>query len=239
MPTTHDVEVGVAVVGAGLFGEIHLRVFQSIPRVKVVALCDIDLSLAQQVAARFHIPIATSSLGDVLANAEVRAVSVVTPEAQHRQAVIAALQAGKAVLCEKPLATNLDDARAMCDAARQTGGILMPGHLMRFASKIVRAREELKKLGPVVSMHARRNRTVDLREPYIRDHPFLVTAAHDIDIIRWFIGEPARRVFAVSRTVLNGPNPDLNWGIIEFAGGAVGVVETVWLAPSQSTPTMI
>jgi UDP-N-acetylglucosamine 3-dehydrogenase len=127
----------------------------------------------------------------------------------------------------------------MCDAARRTGHILMPAHVMRFAPKIIRARNDLPALGRVVSFHARRNRTVDLREPYLRDHPFLVTAPHDIDIIRWFVGRPARRVFAVCRNVMNGPNPDANWGVIEFDGGAVGVIETIWLVPQQPTPTLV
>jgi len=232
-------ELGVAIVGAGAFGQTHLRVYQSIPRVQVVALCDVDLARAQKVAREFSVPFATSRLEDVLANPGVRGLSVVTPEAFHRDAVIAALEAGKHVLCEKPLATDLDDARAMCDAARRTGNILIPAHVVRFAPKIVRARQELEKLGPVVSFHARRNRTVDLREPYIRAHPFLETGVHDIDIIRWFIGKPARRVFAVTRNVMNGPNPDLNWGVIEFDGGAVGVVETIWTVPKQPTPTLV
>jgi predicted dehydrogenase len=232
-------ELGVAVVGAGIFGQTHIRVYQSIPRVKVVAVCDINLDQARKTTAQFRIPIATSRIEEILANPEVRGVSVVTPEAHHREAVIQALEAGRHVLCEKPLATNLDDARAMCDAAKRTGRILMPAHVVRFVPKIVRAWKELVKIGAVVSIHARRNRTMDLREPYLRSHPFLETGVHDIDIIRWFIGKPARRVYAVTRTVINAANPDLNWGIIEFEGGAVGVIETIWIVPKQSIETLV
>jgi predicted dehydrogenase len=231
--------IGVAVIGAGTFGQTHLRVYQSIPGVRVLALCDVNLAQAQKVAAEFHIPIATSRLADILANEDIHGVSVVTPEAHHRNAVIQSLEAGKHVLCEKPLATNLEDARAMCDATKRTGRILMPAHVVRFTPKIVRARKELDRIGPVFSIHARRNRTVDLREPYLRDHPFLVTGAHDIDIIRWFIGKPPRRVFAVTRNALGGPNPDVNWGMIEFDGGAIGVVETIWTIPKQPIETMV
>src|ERR1051326_4665275 len=157
-------ELGRAVVGAGIFGQTHIRVYQSIPRVKVVAVCDINLDQARKTTAQFRIPIATSRIEEILANPEVRGVSVVTPEAHHREAVIQALEAGRHVLCEKPLATNLDDARAMCDAAKRTGRILMPAHVVRFVPKIVRAWKELVKIGAVVSIHARRNRTMDLRE---------------------------------------------------------------------------
>lgn len=236
-PTTP--EIGVGIVGAGLFGQTHIRTYQSLPRVKVVGVCDVNLDQARKVASQFQIPLATSHLDELLARPDIQGISVVTPEAHHRPAVIQALEAGKHVLCEKPLATNLADARAMCDVAQRTGRFLMPAHVVRFSAKVVRARKELEKIGPVLSIHARRNRTVDLREPYIRDHPFLVTAPHDIDIIRWFIGKPVRRVFAVSRNVLDGPNPDLNWGILEFEGGAVGVVETTWVYPKQPIETMV
>ena len=138
---TSTSEIGVAVIGTGLFGQTHIRVYQSIPRVKVVAICDIHLAQAQTVATEFHVPIATNRLDEVLSNPEICGISVVTPETHHREPVIKALEAGKGVLCEKPLATNLDDARAMCDAAKRTGGILMPAHVLRFASKIVRARK--------------------------------------------------------------------------------------------------
>src|SRR5262245_47603116 len=139
-------DVGVAVIGAGLFGQTHIRTYQSITRVRVVAVCDVNLDQAKKVAAEFRIPTATNRLDDVLAHPEVRGISVVTPEAFHRDAVIKALEAGKHVLCEKPLATNLDDARAMCDTAKRTGKVLMPAHVVRFVPKIVRARKELAKI---------------------------------------------------------------------------------------------
>lgn len=237
--TPQNPEIGVGIIGAGVFGQTHIRTYQSLPRVKVVGVCDVNLDQARKIAAEFQIPVATSRIEELLARPEIRGVSVVTPEAHHRTAVVRSLEAGKHVLCEKPLATNLDDARAMCETARRTGNFLMPAHAVRFTSKIVRARKELESIGPVLSIHARRNRTVDLREPYIRYHPFLVTAPHDIDIIRWFIGKPVRRVFAVCRNVLDGPNADLNWGILEFEGGAVGVVETSWVYPKQPIETMV
>jgi len=232
-------EVGVAVIGAGQFGQTHIRTYQSVPRVKVAAVCDVNLDQAKKVAAEFDIPLATSRLEDVLSSPDVRGLSVVTPEAFHRNTVIRALEAGKHVLCEKPLATNLDDARAMCDTAKRTGRILMPAHVVRFVPKIVRARKELEKIGPVVSFHARRNRTVDLHAIYNRDHPVLVTGTHDIDIVRWFVGQPVRRVYAVTRNVLGGVNPDVFWGMMEFEDGAVGVIETIWVVPTQPIETLV
>lgn len=237
--TTSSKEIGVGIIGGGLFGQTHIRAYQSIPRVKVVAVCDVNLDQAENVASDFGIPFATEKIADVLSNADIQAVSVVTPEAYHREAVIKALQAGKHVLCEKPLATNLADAQAMCAAARETGRFLMPAHVVRFAPKIVRARKELEKIGPVISFHARRNRTIDLHKIYNRDHPLLVTGTHDIDCIRWFVGKPVKRVFAVARNILQGANPDVVWGILEFEGDAVGVIETIWIVPKQPIETLV
>ena len=232
-------EISIGIIGGGLFGRAHIRAYQSLPRVKIAAICDINRKQAEKVAGDFNIPFATNQVADVLSNPAIQAVSVVTPEAHHRKIVIKALEAGKHVLCEKPLALNLNDAKAMCETAKRTGRFLLPAHVMRFAPKIIRARKELEKIGPVISIHSRRNRTIDLHKIYNRTHPVLENSIHDIDIIRWFVGRSVRRVYSVTRNVLKGPHPDVVWGLLEFEGGAVGVVETIWIIPQQPIETLV
>src|SRR6202023_372625 len=88
------------------------------------------------------------------------AVSVVTTEDQHLEPVLSALEHGKHVFVEKPLATRLADAEKMLEAARQTDLILMPGHILRFETKYATVKEKLQsgRLGRIVSIYAKRNR---------------------------------------------------------------------------------
>ena len=124
----------------------------------------------------------------------------------------------------------------MIEAARAAGRFLMVGHILRFEAKYAMLKEELAsgRLGEVVSLHARRNRLKDLLPRYGRIHPVLETGIHDIDMMLWYVGKPVRRVRGYARSITGGMNPDTFWGVLEFEGGALGVVETIWLLPKAA-----
>ena len=137
--------VNVAVVGLGFMGVTHLRAYLGNPLARIVAVCDInrqpvngvltgvvgnikksdDLHLGPEVKA-FH------KLEDLLAEPEVQLVDLCTPTPLHSEQAIAALKAGKHVLCEKPLARTLAAARGLLQVAENSPGFLMPAMCMRF-----------------------------------------------------------------------------------------------------------
>jgi predicted dehydrogenase len=102
---------------------------------EIVWACDLDEAKAQAVADKHNIPKVTKDYKDILNDPEIDAVSVMTPNIAHMQPTIDALNAGKHVLCEKPLAMNADQARAMCKAARDNKKILQVGLQQRFTSE--------------------------------------------------------------------------------------------------------
>jgi UDP-N-acetylglucosamine 3-dehydrogenase len=229
--------VGVAVIGAGDFGARHLTVLQAHPGAALRWVCDIRLARARAMAEQFGASGFTADFREVLADPAVDAVFVLTPEHLHAPQTLEALAAGKHVLVEKPAASRPEEADAMAQAAAERGLVLMPGHLNRFVPAIARARQSLQEpgMGEPVSLFARKNIPRARLGLHNRTHPVLMALSHDIDLALWFIGRPALRVFAVERTTQPGlTNPDLFWGLIEFEGGCVAVLESLWMLPNES-----
>ena len=228
-------EFRVALVGCGLFGESHLSALQAVPGVLVTAVYDVDPARAAALAAKYQVPVTAASL-DALLSGAVDVVHVATPEDRHRVPVVAALQAGKDVLVEKPFATSIADCDAMAEAARASGRTLMVGHLLRFDPRYTVLRDQVAagRLGKIVAMSAKRGRMRGGFYLYERTHPGLCNCVHDIDIMLSVERSPVIRVHGFERKIHSTKNPDWVMGILEFASGAIGHVETNWLLPDAA-----
>lgn len=224
----------VGVLGLGAFGERHIRAYRGLPYVEVAAVASRSATRAEEIASTYKIPAAYGSHEDLIADDSIDAISVTTAEHEHREPVLAALAAGRHVLVEKPIASTLDDAAAMVEAARASTGILMPGHILRFAPTYagVKSAVAAGELGRVVSMSARRNRPATLIASHGRVHPALITAIHDIDIMCWIAGCEVERVRAIDRLAGRDGGAHGLWGMLEFADGTVAMIETSWMLPA-------
>jgi predicted dehydrogenase len=130
MTTTQKLRAGV--IGCGEIGQRgHIPGFKE-AGVDVVAVCDTNLQRARETAEKNNIPNAYSHYNELLANADIDLVSIGLPNALHAPVTIAALQAGKHVLCEKPMSITSTDASAMIDASKRTGKLLSINQHMRF-----------------------------------------------------------------------------------------------------------
>lgn len=138
---TPDSPVRLAIVGTGGMAHSHARGFLAIPGVELTAACDIVPGKAAEFAKEFAIPHAYEDFDTLLAREDVDAVSVVTVDAAHAATSIKALERGKHVLCEKPLATSYADAQRMAAAARAAGKINMVNFSYRNASAIQKAHQ--------------------------------------------------------------------------------------------------
>jgi predicted dehydrogenase len=232
--------VRLGIVGCGLFGESHLLAFRAVHNAEVTAAYDPSQARAKELARRYGIPKVCGTLGELCASSGVDAVDVVTPEETHLEPVLRAIQSGKHVFVEKPFATNLDHCTEMIQAAKAADKILMVGHILRFETKFVLLKQELDtgRLGNVVSMQARRNRPKSLLGRYGRTHPALENSIHDIDLMLWYTGDRVQRVRGYGRKVTGGKHHDAFWGILEFAKGAFGILETIWLLPQSAGITL-
>jgi predicted dehydrogenase len=242
-----DGKVGVGVIGAGFGRLAQLPAFQRSNSAELVALCSGHLEKARTVAAEFGIPLAFDDYRELLRLPEVDLVSVATPPYLHRPMVLAALEAGKHVICEKPMAMNADEAREMLDAARQTGLVHNIDHELRFNPTHVKARE-LISAGFVGRL---RHVTIARTAPFNADpmgRPWGwwfqagtgggilgAMASHYVDQMRWWIGEIRAVAGRLSTLVPQRRLPD-NSGMravetddactfmMEFAGGGEGTV---------------
>ena len=120
-------KLNVGLVGAGFMGKAHVVAYSNMPKffwpapaVPVLkTVCDIEPSIAEEAKDRFGFQASCTDWHDIINDPEIDVVNICTPNNVHAPIAIAALQAGKHVICEKPIASNLDDAKAMADAAKE------------------------------------------------------------------------------------------------------------------------
>lgn len=133
--------LNIGIIGCGKIAQVrHIPEYNNNPDAHIVAFYDYDHARAQQMAQQFG-GRACDSVEELLAMPEIDAVSICTPNTFHAQMTIQALNAGKHVLCEKPMATTLEDCEAMVAAAKKNRRYLMIGHNQRLAGAHVKARE--------------------------------------------------------------------------------------------------
>lgn len=135
---------GLGLVGAGNFGQFCLNAFQKLPNLNLVAVCDKDADQAHAIAAEFGMK-SYSHIDELLADSTVDIVAINTPPSSHAALSMAALQAGKHVFCEKPLATSLADAEAVLRLAGEKRVILSVDYIMR-ANPLYRLVKQLSEL---------------------------------------------------------------------------------------------
>src|SRR5262245_40238792 len=125
----------IGVIGAGV-GALHLAAYAELPRVEIVALAGLDDDRVRRVAAEYHVPKTYREYEDLLAAPDIDAVSICLPNELHKPVSIAALQAGKHVLVEKPLARNAAEARDIIAAADELDRVLMVSFDKRYRSHV-------------------------------------------------------------------------------------------------------
>jgi UDP-N-acetylglucosamine 3-dehydrogenase len=227
--------VAIGLIGCGSFGESHLQAFRAIPTAQVTAVYDLDFDRASSLAKRFGIERICRSLPEICEIAGLDAIDVVTDEAAHEQGVLASFRAGKHVFVEKPFATDLAACSRMIEASKQVDKYLMVGHVLRFETRYAMLKEAIDsgRFGKVVSIHARRNRPRRILEGYSRVHPVLLSCIHDIDYLLWCVGKRVVKVRGFGRRATQPNQYDTFWGVIEFEGGVIAVVETHSILPNE------
>lgn len=227
--------VKIGVIGAGSFAEHHLKELAKVTCAKVVAICDINKELADEKAKLFNIESVYYNHHDLLAREDIDAVTLPLPDQIHREIAVDSLKAGKHVLCEKPMALNLDDCKAMVKASKETGKHLMVGQIGRYTPAFVKAKEILESglIGDLFFIESEYAhdyskiggqggwRMTPEREPIVGG------GCHAVDLIRMLAGDP-EEVFAYANnmSLVDWPIHDCTIGIMKFPSGVIGKVLT-------------
>lgn len=234
-------KVGVGVIGLGRFGENHVHTLSALPNVDLVAVCSRRKARAEEIAKKYGAKMWFVKREKLLSNPDVEAVHVVVAENEHKPPVIAAAEAGKHILCEKPIALTLEDADDMITATRKAGVKFMVGHILRFDPRYSMAKKEIDEgaIGKIVSIYGRRNIPAKISGHYLQRVSSIVDdGLHDTDLMHWYTRDRISRVYGESVNVRGLPHADIGWGIYKFRKGAVGVIEDAWFLP-DNTPFSI
>src|SRR6266567_1724720 len=137
--------IGIGIVGAGFARSTQIPGFANCKGARLVAIASARPEHAEEVAREFDIPNVESDWRTLVARDDVDLVSIVTPVVTHCEITLAALAHGKAVLCEKPMAMNADEAKRMTDAARDAGVLALIDHELRFLPGRLKMRELLQR----------------------------------------------------------------------------------------------
>ncbi len=238
--------VNLALIGAGLWGKKHLEIYKKHPRANVVAICDLNEERAKVLAKQHSI---SHSYGDVKTmfkkHPEIDGVSIVTPDHLHRAPALEALQAGKHILIEKPLASTLEDAEAIVKAAESSGCKLMVEFNSRWALPFFHLKQAFSQgeIGTPIHGFARYSNKISVPTEMLswagHSSVLLFVGCLIIDVARWILEDEVKRVYAVSRKKVlcnKGINtPDFFQSILEFQKGTVLVLENSWVLP-KGTP---
>ncbi|MBV9225734.1 MAG: Gfo/Idh/MocA family oxidoreductase, partial [Acidobacteriaceae bacterium] len=133
--------IKTAIVGTGFMGKVHAENVRRLGNVEIAAVVGSRPERAQQFADAFNIPIATGNLQDVLNNQEIAAVHICTPNVDHYPQSLAAIEAGKAVLCEKPLTMNVEEAERLVAAAKAKNAVNCVQHNLRYYPVVQQIRQ--------------------------------------------------------------------------------------------------
>jgi predicted dehydrogenase len=248
-------QIGVGIIGTGTIAQSHLRSLASAQRGRAVAVFDVLGERAEATARQFDIPYIASSVEDLLGRREVEAVIVCTPPFAHAEPTIAALEAGKHVLCEKPFTLDPSEAERMVGAAERAGRFLACASARnRLSQGALKARAMLDagELGDVYHVRStalrfrgRPGHHIFTQSAWFLDQrragggAMMDIAVYQIDLTLWLLGNP--RVLAVMAQTRQfadeappaGVTQDVEDHVVvmmQCEGGRVGLVESAWIA---------
>ena len=226
-------KIKIGIIGAGSFSEFHLEGLERIKEAEVLVICDLDEENARAKAEKYNIPMWCTDYNEILNNDEIDAVIVITGDQAHRKITVDALNAGKHVLCEKPMALNMDDCRAMIDASKASGKKLMIGQICRYTPGFVKAKELVEEgvigeLFYVESEYAHDYSKIGGNGGWRvtpERHQFLGGACHAMDLLRWIAGDPYE-VFAYSnhKMLTDWPVDDCTIAVMKVPNDVIGKV---------------
>ncbi len=223
--------IGAAVVGCGYWGPNLARNLGERPEFHLHALCDRDPAQLRTLAQRHPDARAVADLDELLCDDAVEAVVFATPPQTHYPLVKRALEAGKHVLVEKPLATRLDHAHELADLAEDGELVLMPGHTFIYSPAVNTVRDLIRD-GTVGDVHFITSSRMNLGK-YQSDGVVCDLAPHDLSILMYWLDQPIVEVSASGSSVFAQGVPETAFLTLTFAGGTTANVQLSWLAPRK------
>lgn len=247
----------VGVIGVGGIASTHMPGWEASPHTEVIAGADISEPLLNKWASKFNVSKTYTTPNDLINDPDIDIIDICTPNMYHTPLAVAAFEAGKHVICEKPLAPTPDDIDKMIEARDKSGKMLMTAQHFRFSgrSKAMKAEIDSGALGEIY--HARswmlRRFAIPTRVGFLlKEHSgggaTIDIGVHILDLTLWFMGNPQPvSVTGIARTeIAKIPGAFGSWdnyatvppemdveelaiGFVRFANGATLILEVSWM----------
>lgn len=225
----------LGVIGTGRIGKVHIgTLVQNVPQAVVVAIADVNLNSANEVAKSFGITTVFSNYMDVINHPDVEAVVICSPTDTHARYIVDVAKAGKHIFCEKPVDLSLEVIKEAIKAVTTAGVKLMVGFNRRFDPNFSKIKQMVAD-GKIGDPHILKITSRDPAPPhagYIAGSGgmFLDMTIHDFDMARYIVGSEVTEVYTKASVLVDpaiGKEGDVDTAIITltFANGAIGVID--------------
>ncbi len=224
-------EIRIGQIGVGYWGPNLVRNLSKLPNVDVVAVADSDPKRLTQFSSR-QVIATTTNYKDILKNPDVHAVVIATPAASHGTLTMEALEAGKHVLIEKPLATSVAEGEKLVELADRKKLVLMVGHTFLYNSAVRQIKKYLDQgdLGSPFYLYSQRLNLGRVRQDVNALWNF---APHDVSIIMYLLGATPATVSARGFGYLNKSIEDVVFATLTFPNGVCAHLHVSWLDPQK------
>jgi UDP-N-acetylglucosamine 3-dehydrogenase len=224
-------KLNVAVIGCGFWGRNHARVYNDLETAELVAVSDLNEDAACSLGERYGAD-HYSNVGALLRRRDVDMISICTPTVTHANIALAAIEAGKHVLVEKPMTSTVAEAEGLIAASEKAKVKLTVGFVERFNPGVIEALKLVRegKIGDVILARAHRVSRYPLR---ISDVGVVKDLAiHDADLVRQLFGEDPEIVYATAGNLVHMFEDYANI-VLRFSGNRSAFIETNWLTPHK------
>jgi len=223
---------GVGLVGIGNWGANWLRTLATLPEAELRWACDLNLALLGKAAADYPKVHTTNSLDDLLRDPGTLGIVIASTAPTHFALAKRALEAGKDVMVEKPMALTAADAGELARTADATGRVLMVGHLMEYHPAITALRRlvESGELGEIRRIESRRSNHGVLRTD---ENAWWSLAPHDISMAVRLMGDWPTTALCEGQNIVQPHVADVVGGALKFPGGRVARIDVSWHDPAK------
>lgn len=224
--------INLALVGIGYWGPNLLRAFISLPEVKVGIVCDKNKNTSKKFRANYPRIRFSTDFESVLEDKNINAVIISTPAVTHYAMAKAALDAGKDIFVEKPLALKVQEAQELIRIAKRQKKILMVGHLLEYHPVVLKLKHLIDngELGRIYYLESRRLNLGKIRR---EENVLWSLATHDIATMIFLLGKLPISVDARGKSYIQRQIEDLAFVTLYFPGNILAQISVNWLSPRK------
>ncbi|MBI3403605.1 MAG: Gfo/Idh/MocA family oxidoreductase [Acidobacteria bacterium] len=222
----------IALIGFGYWGPNYARVLHDLPGVELTAACDRRADRLAQIRERYPAVDAVASVAEVLDRPDIEAVVVATPASTQCDIVRVALESGRHVLVEKPMALDAADCDALADLADSMKCVLMVGYTFLYNAGVRKMKEWMAPaaFGQAYYLHATRTNLGPIRQDVSAVWDL---APHDVAIFSYLLGEQPLWASAIGTRVLKNDREDIAFATLGYKNDVVGNIHVSWADPNK------